>query len=354
MQNLEKFKNKKVLITGHTGFKGSWLLVWLNQLGAHIRGLALAPLNSNDLYSKIGGDLLCESVIQDIRSYEKVKEEILNFEPDYIFHLAAQPLVFESYKNPLYNHEVNILGTANILESLRRLNKLCVVVIITTDKVYYNYEDGRAYKEDDKLGGYDPYSASKAAAELVVDSYRSSFFNPLKFNEHQKSIAVARSGNVIGGGDFSENRLIPDVVKSLENEQIIEVRNPNSVRPWQHVLEALWGYLVLAANQTEHPQTISNAFNFGPDVKEQLTVLDVVKKSIEVWGHGNYITKNHKLMHEASLLQLDSSRANLELGFRPTYNAHKAIEKTILWYKYANNNYLEFTKEQINEYINTI
>jgi CDP-glucose 4,6-dehydratase len=188
----------------------------------------------------------------------------------------------------------------------------------------------------------------------VIDSYRKSFFNPSKFNEHQKSIVVARSGNVIGGGDFSENRLLPDIVKSLENQNTIEVRNPNSVRPWQHVLEAINGYLVLAANQIEHPQSISNAFNFGPDFNEQLTVLDVVKKSIEVWGKGEYVIKNHKSVHEAALLQLDSTRANLELGFIPVYNAYTAIEKSILWYKNAKENSLQFTKQQIKDYIKLI
>ncbi len=200
--NLEQvFKGKKVFVTGHTGFKGSWLVAWLHLLGAEIKGYALAPENSHDLFHAINGNGLCESVIADIRDREKLKKEMLDFQPDYVFHLAAQPLVIQSYNDPVYTFEVNITGTANVLDALRFLEKPCIAVMITTDKVYHNYETGQAYKEDDRLGGYDPYSASKGAAEIVIDSYRKSFFNPLKYQEHQKSVSVARAGNVIGGGD---------------------------------------------------------------------------------------------------------------------------------------------------------
>jgi CDP-glucose 4,6-dehydratase len=238
----EFFRDKKVFISGHTGFKGAWLTVLLKQLGALIKGYALAPENENDVYNVIWNDNIGESVIADIRDKERLKEEINIFQPDFIFHLAAQPLVRESYKKPAETFEVNVVGTANLLEGVINLKKKCTVVVITTDKVYRNKEVDILYAEDDILGGYDPYSASKACTELVVNSFRDSFFNVGQYTSHQKAIVTARAGNVIGGGDWNQDRLLPDIVRALESGIEIKIRNPNSIRPWQHVLEPLTGY----------------------------------------------------------------------------------------------------------------
>ena len=348
------FRNKKVFLTGHTGFKGSWLTAWLNVMGAEIKGYALAPENEFDLYNAINGDQLCSSLIADIRDLERVKQEILEFEPDFVFHLAAQPLVLESYNNPVYTYEVNVTGTANVLDALRFLKKPCVAVMITTDKVYHNEETGRPYKEDDRLGGYDPYSASKAAAEIVIDSYRKSFFNPAKYNEHQKSISVARAGNVIGGGDWAKDRIIPDIVKALSAQQTIQVRNQKAVRPWQHVLEPLSGYLTLAAKQTENPVAFADAYNFGPYLADNLTVKEIVEEAINVWGSGNYEIPDLKnTAHEAGLLQLDITKAKEQLNWHPKYTATLAIDKTLSWYRAFNQNQvnaLQMVKVDIQTY----
>ncbi len=330
----EIYKGKKVFVTGHTGFKGSWLITWLQSLGANITGYALAPENKHDLYNAINGDDLCHSIIGDIRDKEKLLAAVQEHQPDFIFHLAAQPLVIESYNDPLYTHEVNVIGTANVLETMRLLKKPCIAVMITTDKVYQNYETGQAYKEEDRLGGYDPYSASKAAAEIVIDSYRKSFFNPAKYTEHQKSVSVARAGNVIGGGDWAKNRIIPDIVTALSAHQPVLVRNPNAIRPWQHVLEPISGYLTLVAKQVDNPIKFADAYNFGPYLTDNLTVKDIVDEAIKVWGTGNYEIPNLKNpLHEAGLLQLDITKAIEQLNWHPRFTASQAIDKTLFWYK---------------------
>ncbi len=235
------FKNKKVFLTGHTGFKGAWMCVWLTMLGAKVKGYALKP-EKQSLYGLIKSKIKIESVIADIRDQNRLRNELLAFDPDFVFHFAAQALVRRSYKFPVETFETNVTGTVNVLDALRYLKKKCVCVIVTTDKVYENIEADYAYKESDKLGGYDPYSASKAAAEIAVNSYRLSFFNPEDFKKHKKSVATARAGNVIGGGDFAEDRIMPDIFRALSSEKPVVLRNPNAVRPWQHVLEPLHGY----------------------------------------------------------------------------------------------------------------
>jgi CDP-glucose 4,6-dehydratase len=255
------FRGKKVFLTGHTGFKGSWMLALLKQLGAVTTGYALAPdTNELALYNVIRGDEACNSIIADIRDKAVLNASIIQAQPDIIFHFAAQPLVRYSYTNPIETFEVNTLGTANVLDAIKLLDKKCSVVIITTDKVYENKEWDYPYRETDRLGGYDPYSASKAAAEIVVDSYRNSFFNTAHFNTHQKSVATARAGNVIGGGDFSADRIIPDIIRALQNNKVINIRNPNAVRPWQHVLEPIAGYLLLAKKLYEDPAAFAEAW----------------------------------------------------------------------------------------------
>ena len=330
----EVFQQKKVFVTGHTGFKGSWLICWLQDLGANIKGYALATESDNDLYDLINGDSICESVIADIRDKEKLRSEIISFQPDFIFHLAAQPIVRYSYDFPVETFEVNTLGTANVLDALRFLEKSCVAVVITTDKVYENHETGEPYVEKDKLGGYDPYSASKAAAEIIVSSYRNSFFSSHQFSVHKKSISSARAGNVIGGGDWAKDRIIPDIVRALSNDKPIQIRNPDSIRPWQHVLDSLSGYLSLAAHQFNDPVKYAQAFNFGPQMNDCKKVKDIVESAMKCWGRGSAdYKKNAQDYHEAALLRLDISKAGKILNWSPKYDSDIAILKTISWYK---------------------
>lgn len=334
MNFTEIFNNKKVFVTGHTGFKGSWLTCWLNEIGANIKGYALSPVSEDDLYNQVDGNNLCDSVIADIRDYERLKKEILSFQPDFIFHLAAQPIVRYSYDYPVETFTVNAIGTANLLESLKFLKNPCVTVVITTDKVYENHETGELYQEQDKLGGYDPYSASKACAEIVVSSYRNSFFNGEKYSIHKKSISSARAGNVIGGGDWAKDRIIPDIIRALSNNEPVNVRNPDSVRPWQHVLDSLSGYLVLAAKQFQEPEKFAMAFNFGPQKNDCKKVRDLVESAISYWGSGSVEHSSvDSAYHEAALLRLDITKAADLLGWSPKYNSDIAIEKTISWYK---------------------
>jgi CDP-glucose 4,6-dehydratase len=350
------YKGKKIFLTGHTGFKGAWLLKIFSMLKAEVKGYSLAPQNENDLYNLINGNKLCDSVISDLRNKESLENAILSFQPDFIFHLAAQPLVRHSYEFPLDTFEINVNGTANILEFSKKLNKKCSLVLITTDKVYHNNEWIYPYREEDRLGGYDPYSASKACSELVIDSYRSSFFNLHKYNIHEKGIAVARAGNVIGGGDWSKDRLVPDIIAAINNNNKVILRNPNSVRPWQFVLEPLFGYLMLGSKLSEDPFNFSKAYNFGPNSSDVLTVESMVKKAIEIYGTGGFLIEEIlNQPHEAGLLKLDISKANDELKWFPKYNSQEAIANTIEWYKQFKldpNKILSFTEHQINKYLN--
>lgn len=348
------YQNKKIFLTGHTGFKGSWMLAWLHTLNCDVKGYSLTPQHPQDIYNIIKGGSLCDSVIADIRHKEKLEQEILNFKPDFIFHLAAQPLVRRSYENTLETYETNVLGTANVLEAVKKLDNSCIVILITTDKVYENKEWIYPYRENDSLGGYDPYSASKAAAEIVISSYRNSFFNPNDFQNHGKAIAVGRAGNVIGGGDWSANRLIPDIIKSLREGKKIIVRNPDSIRPWQHVLEPIRGYLQLGEQLVNNPTQFSQAYNFGPYLEDTLTVESIVKKAITIWGMGDYeIQKNGSDLHEAGLLKLDINKSINELKWLPKLSSHEAIQHTIDWYKMLIETNMDetkvFTFKQIKE-----
>jgi len=343
------YNGKKVFLTGHTGFKGSWLLKIFSMLGAEVKGYALLPENSFDLYNLLSGDELCNSVIADLRDKEQLKSAIVDFEPDFIFHLAAQPLVRLSYQIPSETFEVNAIGTANVLDGLNLLNKSCCGVMITTDKVYHNNEWPYPYRENDRLGGYDPYSASKACAELVIHSYRNSFFHTSKYAQHQKAIAVGRAGNVIGGGDWSKDRLIPDIIRALSNDEKIEIRNPTAVRPWQHVLEPLIGYLMLGSKLMQEPIKYSAAYNFGPYFNDALPVENMVKKAIQSWGAGEYFVKQTSNQpHEAGLLKLDISKALVDIGWSPKFDAEAALNYTINWYRSYYND-----KEHIAAYTET-
>jgi CDP-glucose 4,6-dehydratase len=345
------YNNKKVFLTGHTGFKGTWLTAILHRLGAVVKGYALEPEDSkpfHDLFSSLN---IFESVIADIRDKERLKKEIVSFQPDYIFHLAAQPLVLRSYEIPAETFDVNVTGTANLLEVVKELKKNCSIVIVTTDKVYENKESDILYKEEDALGGFDPYSASKACTEIVVSSFRNSFFNINQFESRQIAIASARAGNVIGGGDWSKDRVIPDTARALLKDDPIVVRNPNAVRPWQHVLEPLAGYLLLGACLTNQPLSFSKPYNFGPAPDDHLTVKELVELAIKKWGKGKMELKaNPSNPHEANLLKLDIGRARKELNWTPKLNASEAIEWTIDWYKTDATKQSAFTFEQIDQY----
>ncbi|MEJ7740620.1 MAG: CDP-glucose 4,6-dehydratase [Chitinophagaceae bacterium] len=355
----EIYGGKRVFLTGHTGFKGSWLLKVLHLLGAEVKGYALDPENEFDLYHLIKGNEICNSVIHDLRNKERLSAEVRSFRPDFIFHMAAQPLVRLSYDLPTETFEVNTLGTAYLLDAVRHLANPCTVVLITTDKVYHNREWVYPYRENDRLGGYDPYSASKACAELIIDSYHKSFFNTARYAEHKKGIAVGRAGNVIGGGDWNKDRLLPDIVRALNNGKKILLRNPGAVRPWQHVLDPLSGYLLLGAKVFKDPEHYSGAYNFGPYAEDVLTVVNLVQLAMEKWQGGAYeIIQSVNQPHEAGLLKLDINKTMQELKWKPAMNAAQAITLTIDWYKqyysFAEKGMDLFTEEQIRIYFENL
>jgi CDP-glucose 4,6-dehydratase len=349
---LTSYTGKKVFITGHTGFKGSWMVQVLQLLGAEVKGYALAPKYHNSLFDLLEHPATMHSVIGDLSDKNYLIQEIISFQPDYIFHLAAQPLVRESYNTPADTFHVNAIGTAHVLDAVRLLEKKCTVVCITTDKVYENKEWVHPYRETDELGGYDPYSASKAAAEIVIQSYRRSFFNPNAYTSHQKSISVARAGNVIGGGDWSSDRLIPDIIKALFQQKAVIIRNPNSVRPWQHVLEPIIGYLQLAKKQEQDPIKFATAYNFGPQTEDTLPVDQLVQLVLKTWGSGQYeVQVNPNAPHEADLLRLDITKAQLELGWKPKWNAVTSIQHTVEWYREHRKDIALVTQQQIESYL---
>ncbi|MTI19523.1 CDP-glucose 4,6-dehydratase, partial [Fulvivirga sp. RKSG066] len=307
-------------VTGHTGFKGGWFLLLLNRLGATVHGYSLPP-ETNSIFHSINGSSLCTSTFGDILDIKKFEADILGFEPDIIFHFAAQPLVLPSYEDPVSTFEINSMGTVNLLESVRRLDKRCTVVVITTDKVYLNKELGSTFNEDAPLGGYDPYSASKAAAELIVNSYRHSFFNPSSYSQHGKSIATARSGNVIGGGDWSHNRIVPDIIRSISEGKKLLLRSPNAVRPWQHVLDPLMGYLYLAFYLSINPDShfYNSAWNFGPTKDVNSSVEKLVQSMFQVFKKGIMEVKARSF-YESELLELDSSKSQEHLKWSSKLN----------------------------------
>lgn len=343
------FEGKKVFITGHTGFKGTWLTCVLKILGAEIKGYSLLP-EEKTLFNEIGLDEIT-SVFDDIRNKEKLQREILNFQPDFIFHLAAQPLVIKSYSEPAYTYDVNVLGTANLLESIIHLNNKSDVVIITTDKVYENNDEVQYFEENNLLGGYDPYSASKACTEILVSSFRNSFFNPELFTVHGKTLSTARSGNVIGGGDWNANRIIPDIVLSLTNNKPVRIRNPHSVRPWLHVLEPLAGYLMMAAQQSESNGLYEHTYNFGPEEPDHFSVQYLVEESIKFWGEGSWeIVEDTKHLHEAKTLRLSTIKANKKLNWKTRLKGLASIHSTLEWYKAQDKDRKKIMENQIREY----
>ena len=349
------YKGKKALITGHTGFKGSWLSLWLTMLGAKVIGISLEPNTHPSIFNEINLKDNITHIIADIRDGENLKNIFKHHKPEIVFHLAAQPLVRLSYKQPLLTYQTNVMGTLNVFEAVRSVESVKTLINVTSDKCYENKEWVHGYKESDPMGGYDPYSSSKGMAELLTSSYRNSFFHPDKYaKEHNVTIASARAGNVIGGGDWAEDRLIPDCIKALSKGEAVQIRNPKAIRPWQHVLEPLSGYLLLGQKLMENPLKYSSGWNFGPYDNSVLTVEEIVKKTVELWGNGEINITPCENLHEANLLKLDISKAISYLNWKPLYNAEEALKNTVSWYKefYSNNpNMLEFTTSQIKEYM---
>jgi CDP-glucose 4,6-dehydratase len=346
------YKGKTVLVTGHTGFKGSWLCIWLHQLGAKVVGYSLDPYTEKDNFNICNLSNVIVDIRGDIRDEEKLGETFLKYKPEFVFHLAAQPLVRKSYENPKETYETNVMGTLNVLEAIKRCEAIKVAIMVTTDKCYENKEQLIGYKETDPMGGYDPYSSSKGCAEILISSYRNSFFNIDEYSKHGKVIASVRAGNVIGGGDWCEDRIVPDCIRSIQSGNKIAIRNPNAIRPWQFVLEPLSGYLILAAKLYSDPLKYSGAWNFGPNEKLNAKVKDVVSGIIEAYGVGEWEDVSSGLTpHEAKLLLLDSSKAKEFLRWEQALSFKETIDMTVSWYKnYHNENMYEFCKNQINEY----
>lgn len=335
------WKDRSVFITGHTGFKGSWLSLWLASAGARVSGYALEPPTTSSLFSSARIDeLLAASTTGDVRDLAFLQRSMEAAAPDVVFHLAAQSLVLDSYRLPLETYGTNIMGTANVLEAARHIPSLRAVVIITTDKCYENKEWCWGYREDDSLGGHDPYSSSKACAELVAAAWRRSFFYPAGYGtEHHVAMATARAGNVIGGGDRAPNRLLPDCARAAESGRPMTVRNPGAIRPWQHVLEPLSGYMLLARRLVEEGPRFGESWNFGPGQEGEWPVGRLVQTAASFWGRNlsyceeNNVGKNH----ETNFLRLDSSKARLILGWTPRWTTVRALERTVAWYRAAGN-----------------
>lgn len=346
------WKGKKVLITGHTGFKGSWLSIILIELGAIVVGYSLDPYSEEENFSlcKLKEKLI--DIRGDIRNSKMLKNAIEKELPDIIFHLAAQPLVKLSYEKPVETYETNVIGTMNLLEGIRRIEKKITVILITTDKCYANKEQFFGYREIDSLGGYDPYSSSKACCEILIDSYRNSFFNIENYQYHKKAIASVRAGNVIGGGDWAKDRILPDIIRAIEENEKIILRSPNSVRPWQHLLEPLSGYLMLA-EKLYGDISFSGSWNFGPEIDELVTVKGITESVIKAYGRKySFEIKENKEIHETNILLLDITKAKLKLGWKPKLNTKEAIELTVDWYKrYKNEECYLLAVEQINNYL---
>jgi CDP-glucose 4,6-dehydratase len=347
------YHGKNILITGNTGFKGSWLAQWLTNLGANVIGYSLKPKTTPNHFELL--ELDHKTYYNDINDLETLKKVINEHNPELIFHLAAQPLVRYSYNNPIETYQTNVIGTLNVLEAARVNNAVNAIVIVTTDKCYENKEQIKGYVESDKMGGYDPYSSSKGCAELLVNSYRNSFFNLNKFNiDHNTLLATARAGNVIGGGDWSEDRLIPDIIRSVINNKNSEIRNPLSTRPWQHVLEPLSGYLELGAKLLNGDKKFAEGWNFGPQENECLTVREVLNKAIKSWNRIQFKEKvDINDLHEANLLSLNIEKAKLILEWSPKWSNDLAIERTIMWYREYYEDQQVNTMKDISLFINS-
>ncbi|HET8542005.1 MAG TPA: CDP-glucose 4,6-dehydratase [Anaeromyxobacter sp.] len=333
------YAGKRVLVTGHTGFKGGWLAIWLEQLGAEVTGYALAPDPMPSLFLAAGVERACRHLVADVRDLARLRAVVHEAAPDVVFHLAAQPLVRLSYEQPVATIETNVLGTAHVLEALRLEGRPCAAVVVTSDKCYENREWLWGYREDEPMGGHDVYSASKGAAELVVASYRRSFFPPDRLDRHGIAVASARAGNVVGGGDWARDRIVPDAIAALAERRPIPVRNPDGVRPWQHVLEPLGGYLLLGARLAAGEPAAARArwceaWNFGPRPEDARPVREVVEAVVGAWGGGRWEDRRDPAApHEAGLLRLSIEKAQARLGWTPRWGFAETFRRTVEWYR---------------------
>ena len=346
-QFADVYRGKRVLVTGHTGFKGSWLTLWLNQLGAEVVGISLAPETQPNHWNLLGLASTVQHQELDIRHANEVASVFRSTQPEMVFHLAAQPLVRRSYRDPLETWSTNVMGTANVLEACRQTRSVRAILAVTTDKCYENQEWVWGYRENDRLGGHDPYSASKAGSELVAASYRNAFF----YTDGAPLLATARAGNVMGGGDWSEDRLIPDLVRAVAAQQSLEIRSPNATRPWQHVLESLSGYLLLGQKLIEGNQNFDGAWNFGPERSGNRTVADVLNGLQTYWPKMHWHQTASPQPHEANLLYLDSSKAHAQLGWQPVWNLDTTLKQTADWYRAFQSSQTTISTQQLAQYV---
>lgn len=330
----EFWRAKKVFLTGHTGFKGGWLSLWLQDLGADLCGFALEPPTTPNLFREANVGQGMKSVIGDIRDYQQLYAAVEDFKPEVIIHMAAQPLVRRSYEQPLETYSTNVMGTVNLLDCVRKVGSVTAVVNVTSDKCYENREWCWGYREDEPKGGYDPYSNSKGCAELVTDAFRNSYFNPKSYSQHGCALASVRAGNVIGGGDWADDRLIPDILSAFEQGSSVEIRHPKAIRPWQHVLEPLSGYLLIAEKLFTEGAEFAEGWNFGPKDEDAKSVEWIVKTLANKWGGGaNWIISQDNHPHEANYLKLDCSKAKARLGWQPRWSLEEALERIVTWHQ---------------------
>ncbi len=347
------WKSRRVFVTGHSGFKGGWLSLWLSRRGAVVRGYSLDPSTDPNLFTIASVGTVLDDVRGDTRDYAGVEAAMAEFAPEVVFHLAAQPIVVRSYDEPLMTYSTNVMGTVHVMEAIRKTPSVRAVVCITTDKVYHNQEWVWPYRETDPLGGHDPYSASKACAEIVSAAYRSSYFPIEEFEKHQVLIATVRAGNVIGGGDWAAYRLVPDLVRAFSTGKPVLIRRPGATRPWQHVLEPITGYTMLAEKLLAGQTKFASSFNFGPSYDDVWTVERMADKVVELWGEGaSWVRDSAPAPHEDRFLQLDASRARYELGWRTRLKTEKALEWSIAWYRAWKDGkgMKAFTLKQIEDY----
>ena len=344
------WKNKKVFLSGHTGFKGSWLTQWLHNLNANVYGYSLEPSTSPSLFNSLELKNKIYSQIGDIRNYDLLKKSIDEFKPEILIHMAAQPLVRDSYLNPVFTYETNIMGTVNILDIAKNTNFINSILVVTSDKCYHNLEKNYYYKESDSLGGYDPYSSSKGCADIVSSAYYNSYFF-----KQEVGLSIARAGNVIGGGDWSKDRIIPDAIRAFSKNSKLIVRNPQSIRPWQFVLDPLFGYLKLIEKLSQSPLDYSGPWNFGPKKEDSDSVKHICDRIVSLWGHdAKWVSEDSENPHEANLLQLDSKKANESLDWFSRYNLKTTLEKTINWYTnyYSEDmDLIKYTTNQIDDFL---
>ena len=329
------WKAKHVFLTGHTGFKGSWLSLWLQSLGAEVTGFALPPPTKPNLFEAASVEKGMRSIIGDIRDLDNLKKAMKEANPDILIHMAAQPLVRYSYSNPVETYATNVMGTVHVLEAAKEVYSIKAILNVTSDKCYENKEVDRGYREDEPMGGFDPYSNSKGCAELVSSAYRNSFFNTTKFKEHGVALATARAGNVIGGGDWAEDRLIPDFIRAIQKKEKVIIRNPSAIRPWQHVLEPLNGYLMLCQKLYEEGPKFSESFNFGPNEEDAKNVEWIALHLVKAWGENAAykIISNPSSLHEAHFLKLDCTKSKSQLDWKPKWNINQALDKICAWHK---------------------